>query len=43
MTMATLSELETAIDTLLEHPLGVAQYQLVRRVEEKAYEASRAV
>jgi hypothetical protein len=39
MTMATLSELENAIDALLDHPLGVGQYQLVRRVEEKAYEA----
>jgi hypothetical protein len=39
MTMATLTELENAIDALLDHPLGVAQYQLVRRVEEKAYEA----
>jgi hypothetical protein len=37
--MATLAELESAIDALLNHPLGVGQYQLVRRVEEKAYEA----
>jgi hypothetical protein len=37
--MATLAELEIAIDTLLKHPLGVGFYQLVRRVEEKAYEA----
>ena len=37
--MATLQDLETAIDALLNHPLGVAQYQLVRRVAEKAYEA----
>lgn len=37
--MATLADLENAIDALLNHPLGVGQYQLVRRVEEKAYEA----
>jgi hypothetical protein len=37
--MATLAELENAIDALLDHPLGIGQYQLVRSVEEKAYEA----
>jgi hypothetical protein len=37
--MATLRDLENAIDALLRHPLGVRQFQLVRRVEEKAYEA----
>ncbi len=37
--MATLVELETAIDALLNHPLGFGHYQLVRQVEEKAYEA----
>jgi hypothetical protein len=37
--MATLHDLETAIDSLLAHPLGVGHYQLVRPVEEKAYEA----
>jgi hypothetical protein len=37
--MATLQDLEHAIDALLDHPLGVARYQLVNRVEEKAYEA----
>ncbi|HJP93592.1 MAG TPA: hypothetical protein VJ875_16655 [Pyrinomonadaceae bacterium] len=37
--MATLSDLETAIDLLLDHPLGIGQYQLVRTAEEKAYEA----
>jgi len=37
--MATLQDLENAIDALLNHPLGVSQYQLVQRVEEKAYEA----
>ena len=37
--MATLNDLENAIDTLLEHPLGLGQYQLVRQVESKAYEA----
>jgi hypothetical protein len=37
--MPTLSDLESAIDTLLDHPLGVGRFQLVWRVEEKAYEA----
>jgi hypothetical protein len=37
--MATLTDLENAIDALLDHPLGIGQYQLVRRVEHKAYEA----
>ncbi len=37
--MATLADLENAIDALLNHPLGAGQYQLVQRVEEKAYEA----
>jgi MrcB-like, N-terminal domain/AAA domain (dynein-related subfamily) len=37
--MATLAELENAIDAMLNHPLGVRRHQLVRRVEEKAYEA----
>jgi hypothetical protein len=37
--VATLTDLENAIDTLLNHPLGVGWYQLIRRVEEKAYEA----
>ncbi len=37
--MATLADLENAIDSLLDHPLGAGQYQLVRRVEAKAYEA----
>lgn len=37
--MATLSDLENAIDTLLDHPLGVRQYQLSRAVKGKAYEA----
>ncbi len=37
--MASLADLESAIDALLNHPLGTTQYQLVRRVEEKAYEA----
>ncbi len=37
--MATLADLEAAIDTLLDHPLGLGWYQLVRRVEDKAYEA----
>jgi hypothetical protein len=37
--VATLAELENAIDALLNHPLGIGWYQLVRPVEEKAYEA----
>jgi hypothetical protein len=37
--MATLQDLEAAIDNLLNHPLGLGNYQLIRRVEEKAYEA----
>jgi hypothetical protein len=37
--MASLTDLQSAIDALLNHPLGVQQYQLVRQVEEKAYEA----
>jgi len=37
--MATLNDLETAIDALLDHPLGLGRYQLIQRVEEKAYEA----
>ncbi|WP_292367793.1 hypothetical protein [Methanoregula sp. UBA64] len=37
--MATIRDLETAIDNLLNHRLGIGQYELVRRVEEKAYEA----
>jgi hypothetical protein len=37
--MATLRELGTAIDALLSHPSGPGQYRLVRRAEEKAYEA----
>ena len=27
------------LDALLDHPLGIGQYQLIRSVEEKAYEA----
>lgn len=37
--MATLADLENAIDQLLNHPLGVGWFQLVQPVEEKAYEA----
>jgi len=37
--MPTLAQLETAIDNLLNHPLGLGNFNLVRRVEEKAYEA----
>lgn len=37
--MASLADLQAAIDALLDHPLGAGQYQLVSVVEEKAYEA----
>ena len=37
--MATLADLQAAIDVLLNHPLGIGRYQLVRLVEDKAYEA----
>lgn len=37
--MANLADLEKAIDTLLDHPLGVRQYKLARAVQGKAYEA----
>jgi hypothetical protein len=37
--MATLSDLENAIDSLLQHPGGASSYQLVRHVEDQAYEA----
>lgn len=37
--MATLAELQNAIDELLAHPAGPGSYQLVQPVEEKAYEA----
>lgn len=37
--MATLIDLQNAIDNLLNHPLGVGQYQLARSVKDKAYEA----
>jgi len=37
--VATLTDLENAIDLLLDHPAGLGQYQLVRRIEDKAYEA----
>ena len=37
--MATLADLEIAIDQLLAHPLGPRSYQLVQQVEAKAYEA----
>ena len=37
--MATLADLQSAIDGLLAHPAGPGSYQLVQPVEEKAYEA----
>lgn len=37
--MATLADLENAIDALLNHPLGAGWYRLIRPIEEKAYEA----
>ncbi len=39
ITMASLQELENAIDAMLGHPLGVGNYQLVQHVRSKAYEA----
>jgi hypothetical protein len=37
--MATLAQLEAALDALLDHPAGLGHYQLIHSVEEKAYEA----
>jgi hypothetical protein len=37
--MATLNDLASAINALLDHPAGPGSYQLVQQVEEKAYEA----
>jgi len=37
--MATLTDLEAAIDSLINHAAGPTTYHLVQRVEEKAYEA----
>ncbi|MFY7897602.1 MAG: hypothetical protein ACOVOP_00945 [Candidatus Planktophila sp.] len=37
--MTTLADLQNAIDTLMQHPLGPGNYRLIRVVEEKAYEA----
>jgi hypothetical protein len=37
--VATLSDLQNAIDLLLNDPLGISQYQSVQQVESKAYEA----
>lgn len=37
--MASLADLENSIDTLLNHPLGYGNYKLVKKVEDKAYEA----
>lgn len=37
--MATVAELERAIDTMLDHPLGIHQYQLSQSVQGKVYEA----
>ena len=37
--MATIKDLEKAIDQLLDHPLGVKQYQLSQHVIGKLYEA----
>lgn len=37
--MTTLADLESAIDSLLNHPAGPSNYQLVRHVEHQAYEA----
>ncbi|HEX3628475.1 MAG TPA: hypothetical protein VH280_23960 [Verrucomicrobiae bacterium] len=37
--MATLNDLQNAVDSLLAHPAGPGSYQLVQPIEEKAYEA----
>jgi hypothetical protein len=37
--MTTLVQLEQAVDALLDHPLGLGNFRLIRSVEEKAYEA----
>jgi hypothetical protein len=37
--MATLNDLQIAIDALLNHPAGLGNYQLVQTVDDKAYEA----
>jgi hypothetical protein len=37
--MATLQDLENAIDALLQHPAGGGNFQLVKRVKDQAYEA----
>ncbi len=37
--MTTMNDLSNAIDQFLNHPLGINNYQLVRDVAEKAYEA----
>lgn len=37
--MATLKDLEVAVDKLLNHPLGIGRYKLAKRIEAKAYEA----
>jgi hypothetical protein len=37
--VATLTDLQNAIEALLIHPAGPGSYQLVRQAEEKAYEA----
>jgi hypothetical protein len=37
--MASLIDLQNAIDSLLAHPAGPGSYQLVQSIEEKAYEA----
>lgn len=37
--MATVADLERAIDTMLGHPLGLRQYKLAHPVQGKVYEA----
>ena len=37
--MATLADLKSAIKALLDHTLGIQQYQLSRKTQGKAYEA----
>jgi hypothetical protein len=37
--MATLQDLENAIDELLNNELGIRRYELIQKMEDKAYEA----
>ena len=37
--MAAVADLEHAIDTMLDHPLGIQQYRVSQSVQGKVYEA----